>query len=1001
MTQRGATFEAGALSVRFANPWLLVLLVFLVPLTLWTGTRLSVLGPYRRTVIIATRLVILLLLVVSLARVQVVSSSDILDVLFVLDGSESVPQPQKQQALAFLRGELKKMGRRDRAGVVVFGRHAVVEEMPTASLRIEKLLSEPDRTATDIGEALRLAMAILGGENKKRIVLVSDGNENEGSAVEAAQSARAHGIPIDVFPLSYEYRNDVAVEGVAVDSRVHVDEAFEMKVFVRSDRDAPARLAVYRDNDLVASQDVRLEGGKKNAFVLTGQIEKPGFHVYRVQVDSAGDRNLANNVGYAFTFAAGPPRILFLDGNPPEQNRLVPVLMSERIEVDYADAEGLPDDLGLLQNYDAVILSNVGADELGERRMKALEQAVHELGVGLVMIGGDRSFGAGGYQDTPVEKALPVYMDVAQKKLLPRGALVVILHTCEIPQGNYWAQQMALAALDVMSKRDLMGLLFYGVPSAVGGGVPATGFGEQWLFTLQEVGTKTRLRSLIRQCVPGDMPSMAKTLKMAYGALSECKAAVKHIVLISDGDPLPPSEALLNEIAKSKITLSAVCISPHNPKDAQVLRWMASVCGGNFYNVTNPQNLPKIFIKEASVVRKPLVREVRFRPRQRAFSPILSGISDSEMPPLRGYVCSTPKPLADVPLVSDADDPLLAHWRYGVGKSVAFTSDAQARWATRWLAWGKFAKFWAQLVRWVLRSQPSRNLQMQTMVEGSKGRVVIDAVDPQGRFINFLQFEASVIRPDLERERVEFKQTGPGRYEASFPVDRTGVYMVSARCEDVGGAGALITGGFVIPFSPEHKRARSNEALLRKVAAITGGRVIRPGDRRIAVFDHNLPSGRKPRPVWPRTLALAVLLVPVDVFFRRVMVDWRDVRRVLASAGAWVADRARVIVGRPRKEREEAFEALFRAKQRVRQREQTGGGPSEQFLQALERARQRADGTVLKEVSEEAVRSTGPVIVRKSEKEELRKERAPAATHTGRLLEAKRRARRKMEKSKE
>lgn len=973
---------------RFANPWLLLLLAGLLPMIVWTGARLSLLTRFRRTLIVGTRLLILTLLVLALARIQRVRSSDTLDVYFALDGSDSIPEAQKREQMVFLQNELKKMSPRDRSGILVFGRFPTIEEIPSYPLRVEKLLSEPDRSGTDVGEALRLAMAALTGENKKRIVLISDGNENEGAAIEAAKSAAAHRIPVDVVPIAYEYRNDVIVESISADSRVHVNEPFDVKIFVRSDEASPARLHVFCDNQLLNSQDVRLEADKKNVFVLTSRVAKAGFHTFRVQVESPTDHNLANNEGNTFTFAAGPPRILFVDGDPPDQNQLVPVLQSEKIEVDYANVAGLPEDLGTLQNYDSVILSNVGADEVGERRMKVIEAAVHELGVGLVMIGGPNSFGAGGYQDTPVERALPVSMEVSHKRVLPRGALVVILHTCEIPEGNFWAREISLAALDVMSSRDLMGLLYFGVPSGRG---PASGWGEQWLFPVQEVGDKSEMRSLIKQCQPGDMPSMATTIQMAFNALSTCNASVKHIVIITDGDPQAPSQALLQTIADSKITLSTVGISPHNPSDMQKLEAMAFICGGTPYVVKDFKALPQIFIKEASVIRKPLLCEEPFKPIQK-YSPILAGIAEGEMPELKGYVCSTPKALADVAVISDKDDPVLAHWQYGVGKAVAFTSDAQTRWAAQWTQWNKFAKFWAQVVRWTLRGQMSQNLQMHTEVADGKGHVVIDAVDAQGNFVNLLDFEGDVISPKIDRQPLPFKQTGPGRYEATFPVEAAGSYMVTARSSGSEGASGLIAGGLAMSYSPEYKNPRSNEALLRQIASVTGGREVPLRGNTLDLFDHNLPSGSKPEPLWPGALALAILLVPMDVFFRRVMIDWRDLARAWGVASGWVVAQVKPLFARRPVKREEAMDALLQVKEKVRE-QTTTRAPSEAFLEALHRAKKEAQAGVLGQSEEKPV-GPRPVVVRKSEKEELRKPKAPAETFTSQLLEAKKRARR-------
>lgn len=985
---------------QFGNPNLLLLLVVLVPFVVWLGRRLSLVTRFRRALIVTTRIVIIFLLVLTLAQIQYVKSSDVLDVYFVIDGSDSVPESERARTLKFVGEKTQRMRTRDRAGIAVFGGDAVIEEIPSPRLQVEKLLSQPIREATNIGEAIRLAMAALPGEHKRRIVLASDGNENAGSAIEAAKSARAHGIPIDVFPMRYEYENDIVVEGVVVDSRVHVDEPFDLKVFVRSNRDTKADMSISLDGKLLSNQPIQLEAGKKNAFVLNAEVAESEFHTYRVSIDVGDDNNLANNQGYAFTYAGGPPKVLYVEGesDPPEGGSpIIPYLQSEKISVHQAVPDALPYDPGALQGYSSVILANVSAGELGEARMKALEQAVHELGIGLIMVGGDNTFGAGGFQDSPVEKALPVRMDVPHKKVLPKGALVIVLHTCEIAQGNTWSQKIALAALDVMSSRDLMGILYFGVPSGVGMGVPTTTWGEQWLYTLQEVGNKVRMRSLIKSCVPGDMPSMDKTLQMAHGALASCSASVKHIVLISDGDPQPPTKALLDQMKASNITVSTVCISPHTPTSAGILKDIALYTGGTPYLVNNPNQLPQIFIKEASLVRKPLLCEETFTPQQKAFSQVLAGIFGQPIPDLHGYVASTPKALADVPLITHKDDPLLAHWQYGVGKSVAFTSDAQAKWAAEWLGWDSFRKFWTQVVRWSLRGQLSQNYQMHTEIQDGVGHVVIDAVDPKGDFINFLDFQGGLVKPDLEREPLAFKQTGPGRYEASFPVGDTGSYYVSAHTggEGEGEEPSLITGGLAIPYSPEHSESKSNEGLLRRIADISGGRYVEGEGKEFNAFDRtSLASGSQPEPFWPKTLALAILLIPVDVFFRRVMIDWRDIQRAWRAVWGWVSPRLKALAGRRSPQREEAMSALFEAKARAASKHAEPEGPSEEFIEALERAKREADRGVV----DEAVAPTTsgkPAVVRKSEKEELRKPKAtqPVGSYTSRLLEAKKRAR--------
>jgi hypothetical protein len=116
---------------------------------------------------------------------------------------------------------------------------------------------------------------------------------------------------------------------------------------------------------------------------------------------------------------------------------------------------------------------------------------------------------------------------------------------------------------------------------------------------------------------------------------------------------------------------------------------MASLGRGRFYDVRSPYDLPQIFIKETAVILKSAIYEEPFKPQVRSMSEVVRGINPSEYPSLLGYVATTPKARAEIPLWTDKGDPLLAHWQYGLGRAVAFTSDAKPKWARIWMNWEK------------------------------------------------------------------------------------------------------------------------------------------------------------------------------------------------------------------------------------------------------------------------------------------------------------------------
>ncbi|MCX7014802.1 MAG: VWA domain-containing protein [Candidatus Sumerlaeota bacterium] len=970
------------MELRFTSTVWLLLLVPAVVYVWAMGWRLATLGKARRLTVLLLRTLLFACLILALAGMEASRTNDDLAVMFAVDASDSIPQELREYSLVFVQKALEQMGRKDRAGILLFGGDASIERNPQPQDpqgKLEKFESVPDRTQTNIADAVRLAMAALPADAKKRIVVLSDGNETTGQAEEAARAAAANHIALDVVPLRYQYRNDVILDKVVVENQVSVNEPFDVSVYVESPADTKGKLHIFRDRQLVATQDVTLEGGKKNRFVLPEQVKDSGFHTYSAQIEVPGDVNPENNTAGSFTMAQGEPRVLYVEGGPLEENRLVAMLRAEQVQCDLIPPENFPHDPAELQSYNSIVFSNVPASAVTRGQMQLIERVVHDLGIGFIMIGGEQGFGAGGWQDTPVEEALPVSMEIKHKKVLPQGALVLVLHTMEIPEGEYWGREIAIAALNVLSSRDLFGALAYIYPG-----------GEQWLVPLQPAEDKAAMRRAIHGANNGDMPTFQPTMQMAYDKLKACNASVKHIVIISDGDPAPPSPSLLQAMRDAKITVSTVHIAGHGPADQSTMKKVADEGGGRYYQVANNQELPQIFVKEAAVVRKSLIFEEPFKPIVQSESEALVGIGRDEYPILRGYVGSEPKDLADVPLITDKKDPLLAHWRYGMGKTAAFTSDARMRWAAEWFSWNKMAKFWSQIVRWSLRAQSSRNLQMTTTIDQGQGKVVVDAVDDEGKFLNFLNYTARVITPEYKSDPLEFRQTGPGRYEATFPVNQVGSYLVSAEAKGEGGFDDLISGGTSLAYSPEFQSRASNDALLRKLREIGHGREL--GETSF-VFDHNLPSGAAPRPLWPALTAMALLLLLMDIFMRRVLVDWAMVKAGLAAAGRWIASwrpRRRVV------EREERMEALLGAKRQAietKEAETVRGALPDRgdLLEQLDRIEPEED--LAAAASEPS--SAGSKAPREKPSAAAADEKKPEGdSFTSKLLEAKKRAKR-------
>ncbi|MEK6530723.1 MAG: hypothetical protein AABZ48_07485, partial [candidate division NC10 bacterium] len=211
--------------------------------------------------------------------------------------------------------------------------------------------------------------------------------------------------------------------------------------------------------------------------------------------------------------------------------------------------------------------------------------------------------------------------------------------------------------------------------------------------------------------------------------------------------------------------------------------------------------------------------------------------------------------------------PLLATWRHGLGRAAAFTSDAKAKWGVLWLRWGAFNKFWGQLTRWTLRTGTRSDTVATVERRDGIGEVTVEAVDPKGEFVNFLEAQVGVIAPDKRRSVVELEQVAPGRYRGRFPAPDEGVYLVGmAQRRGERMVGSQLA-GLVVPYAQEFRDLGVDERLLRELSELTGGgAVAQPKD----VFLQARRRSRLAVELWPWLVGcVAVLLLP-EVALRRV-----------------------------------------------------------------------------------------------------------------------------------
>lgn len=876
--------------IQFDKPIWLLLLLLIVPCFFMARRSIGGLSRAKATTIFALRTIVILLLATALAHPVWEKRGEGVTVTILLDRSQSVPLPLKSSSVNFLRKAVEAdKNPEDRVAVITIAKDANIVAMPDQYSAVAPGSDEGDLTATNLAAGLRTALAIMPNDTANRIVLASDGNETMDSVMTAAEIARANNVPIDVLILEYEHDREVIFERIIAPAHARVGQTINLRMVLRAQHDTSGTIHLRLNGEPI-DLDTETPGdgwhrqitaGPANVFPITLKMEKSGPMQFDAVFDPdnpADDGVDRNNSAVAVTFVTGEGKILIVDDGTSESESLIRALEQSKISVDVKSPGQITGPV-MLAGYDAVVLANIPRHAFDDSQDKALRAYVHDLGGGLVMLAGPDSFGAGGWIDSEVSKALPVKLDPPQTRQQVRGALALVMHSCEMPQGNYWGQQVAIAAINALSSLDYVGIVVYNW----GGGGGQNINNASWALDMTVAGDKSIPINAAKKMNVGDMPSFEDSMALAFQGLMAVRAGQRHVIIISDGDPQPPTAGLLNQYVTNNITVTTVMVGGHGTAgDLASMRNTATVTGGRFYNITNPKNLPQIFIKEAQVVSRSLIQEGDvYQPR---FVSRLPGPTEgfASVPAVDGYVLTAMREgLAQVPLVintSEGADPLYAHWNYGLGKSIAYTSDIRGRWGSRWVSWDQFRSFWEQSLRWVMRPSSPANLMVTTRQEGDRAVVEVEAVDVNAAFVNFLQTSAVVLGPDNTASPLSLQQTGPGKYRGEFRTNDAGAYLVNINYSTGSGETAVkgnLQAAVTVPYSREFRDVRHNAALLKDLADSTKGRVLTAGSPEVMqLFDRQgLEVPKSPKEIWDILAMIAAALFVFDVAARRLTVD--------------------------------------------------------------------------------------------------------------------------------
>ncbi len=852
----------------FSAP-LALLLLLIIPAIVYVGRPRVAFRRGRDIASLIIRTLILLLLILALAGAQSIQAADKLAVVFLVDASDSVAAQDAQ--VAYMRDAIAAMRPEDEAAIVVFGANALVERPMSSVREVAPIRSTPITGNTDLQEAISLGLALFPSDAAKRMVILSDGLQTVGDAEVAARRAASTDVEISYVEYEREFGAEVLVSDVRVPAAVGAGQQFDLSLTVRAEQDTRATITVFAAGAIIHRDDVTLRAGD-NHYALTLQAGETDYYDFRVQVDPvSGDVFYQNNGLAAFSRVIGAPRVMVVSPSADEADALIAALTELGLLVDLVDLSDMPVGVAGLTAYSAVILNNVPATQLSNRRMETLQTYVRDLGGGLIAIGGPNAYAPGGYFETPLEETLPVEMQIRDQQRLPQLTIAYVIDRSGSmsmigPSGVEnieLAKEAIIRSLNFLQPNDRAGVISFDTDG-------------YWIAEMQPVLDRVGLQLLVGSLRAGGGTDILAGMTLAAQAMQTEPSERKHIILLTDGGA---NEAGLVRLTQElyetyDVTTSVIAIGG---MAADFLDDMAQAGGGNYHQATQIETIPSIFAQETVLATRSYIFEEEFVPTIGAIHPIIDGIGAS--PSLLGYVATTPKDTAQVILRGSEpfSDPILAAWQYGLGRAVAFTSDATGRWAANWIGWEGFARFWNQAVRWTITEGASDNLEARIVMEGETARLIVDARDDDRNFRNGLTLTTSLVSPDREAVVLRLQQVAPGRYEATFTPSAEGAYFL--RIGDADGAVDLLT-GWVMSYSPEYNTRADARSILPDLAEMTGGQNL--SDDSGAAFAHK-PAVPTTSPLAPQLLLAALLLLPIDIAVRRLLITRGDLKRAWAA----------------------------------------------------------------------------------------------------------------------
>lgn len=799
------------------------------------------------------RTLTIIALIFSLSGMSVVDKANNDTTLFLVDTSDSVSNQSKKIA-DFINSAQANKKSSDKTAVALFGGRAITAVNPTEEyVNVNLNNSSVDNENTNIESAIKHAASVFDKSTNKRLVIITDGAETRGDGVSARNILKNENIQTLIYDISGGVKSEAGIREVSLPQYVNINMNYDVTVIVDSIGSQQAELRLYRGSALVLNEKVNLKDGE-NRYVFADMADKGGGITYRAEIVPSNDTFYQNNTVYGYCYAENLPAVLVVGSGASAEN-LRNILESAQLNVDIVGTDNTPTSYDALTAYDSVILADVPYADMNENFVKALDEFVKYAGGGLITVGGENAYGPGGYEGTPIEDMLPVDMSIKTQSEDPNLAMIMVIDR----SGSMSDNSQGISCMDLAKEAAIRGVNELDDDDMVG--VVAFDSAAQWVVDLKKVGeNRESIETAIGTIQAGGGTSILPALRAACTKLADTDTKLKHVILLTDGQAETEGYSnLLRQAREDGITISTIAVG--QGADTKLLQYIAEEGMGRYYYADRFSSLPEIFVYETAIASKDYLNNEDFYPSTVDSSEITQNIDS--VPMLHGYVSTTAKPRADIVLQSENEEPVLAVWQYGLGRTAAWTSDLSGQWTSDWLASKEGMDIIRNLISYSMRSDILYDIEVTG--EASGGTSDITAKLPINQ--TTAEINATIVTEDGNEYKTDMSAVLPGEYKCTIPTDKEGAYIITVEEKLNDGTTNAYNTGFIIGYSGEYDvRKMTDNGIINELSSYEDINVISSPDE---VYSSELPDTYAKRDITTPLLILAIALLLIDILLRR------------------------------------------------------------------------------------------------------------------------------------